>query len=168
MPSPFPGMNPYLEGYLWADVHYALANKIRQQLAPKIQLSYTVRLEVDFVQDTALENEIGILYPDGEVLEVAKAFFAQAYEVVEQAPERVATDGHTSHPRAIEEELGEGVEREVRACRGSPIEQSHRGIKQRHYPILGFGVFESAQRYTLEAVPISRKRESFVEQIHEF
>ena len=23
MPSPFPGMNPYLEGYLWADVHNA-------------------------------------------------------------------------------------------------------------------------------------------------
>ncbi len=32
MPSPFPGMDPYLEGYLWPDVHSALANKIRQQL----------------------------------------------------------------------------------------------------------------------------------------
>ena len=46
MPSPFPGMDPYLEGYLWVDVHNALANKIRQQLAPKIQPGYTVRLEV--------------------------------------------------------------------------------------------------------------------------
>ncbi|MGL4621783.1 MAG: DUF4058 family protein [Chroococcidiopsis sp.] len=25
MPSPFPGMDPYLEGYLWSDVHSALA-----------------------------------------------------------------------------------------------------------------------------------------------
>ncbi len=24
MPSPFPGMDPYLEGYLWPDVHQAL------------------------------------------------------------------------------------------------------------------------------------------------
>lgn len=68
MPSPFPGMDPYLEGYLWVDVHNALASKIRQQLAPKIQPSYTVRLEVYLVQDTAPESEIGILYPDVEVL----------------------------------------------------------------------------------------------------
>ncbi|MGB0562287.1 MAG: DUF4058 family protein [Spirulinaceae cyanobacterium] len=32
MPSPFSGMDPYLEGYLWPDVHHALASKIRQQL----------------------------------------------------------------------------------------------------------------------------------------
>lgn len=48
--------------------HNALANKIRQQLAPKIQPGYTVRLQVYLVQDTALESEIGILYPDVEVL----------------------------------------------------------------------------------------------------
>lgn len=68
MPSPFPGIDPYLEGYLWVDVHNALANKIRQQLAPKIQPVYTVRLEIYLVQDTAPESEIGILYPDVEVL----------------------------------------------------------------------------------------------------
>ena len=61
MPSPFPGMDPYLEGYLWVDVHNALANKIRQQLAPKVQPGYTVRLEVYLVQDTMSESEIGIL-----------------------------------------------------------------------------------------------------------
>ena len=68
MSSPFPGMNPYLEGYLWVDVHNALASKIRQQLAPKVQPGHTVRLEVYLVQDTAPESEIGILYPDVEVL----------------------------------------------------------------------------------------------------
>lgn len=73
MPSPFPGMDPYLEGYLWADVHTALANKIRQQLAPKIQPNYTVRLEVYLVQDNAPESEIGILYPDVEVLRQTSA-----------------------------------------------------------------------------------------------
>ncbi len=68
MPSPFPGIDPYLEGYLWPDVHNALATKIRQQLAPKIQPNYTVRLEIYLMQDTAPESEIGILYPDVEVL----------------------------------------------------------------------------------------------------
>ncbi len=35
MVSPFPGMDPYLEGHLWPDTHHALAGKIRQQLAPR-------------------------------------------------------------------------------------------------------------------------------------
>lgn len=61
-------MDPYLEGYLWVDVHNALANKIRQQLAPKVRPRYTVRLEIYLVYDTAPESEIGILYPDVEVL----------------------------------------------------------------------------------------------------
>ena len=38
MPSPFPGMDPYLEGYLWPDVHSALASKIRQTLIPLLPL----------------------------------------------------------------------------------------------------------------------------------
>ena len=48
---------------------------------------------------------------------------------------------------AIAEELGTEVEHEVRSCLGNLIEQSHRGIKQRYYPALGFGAFESAKRF---------------------
>lgn len=70
MPSPFPGMDPYLEGYLWADVHNALASKIRQLLVPLLRPRYTARLEVYLVEDTAPEGEIGILYPDVEVLQM--------------------------------------------------------------------------------------------------
>ncbi len=53
MPSPFPGMDPYLEGYLWPDVHNALANKIRQHLTPQLRPRYTARLGVYVVEDTA-------------------------------------------------------------------------------------------------------------------
>jgi hypothetical protein len=62
-------MDPYLEGYLWADVHNALATKIRQQLVPLLRLRYTARLEIDLVEDTVPEGEIGILYLDVEVLQ---------------------------------------------------------------------------------------------------
>lgn len=68
MPSPFPGMDPYLEGYLWPDVHSALANKIRQSLTPQLRPKYTARLEVYLVEDPFPESEMGILYPDVEVL----------------------------------------------------------------------------------------------------
>ena len=72
MPSPFPGMDPYLEGYLWPDVHSALANKIRQHLTPLLRPKYTARLEVYLAEDAFPEGEIGILYPDVEVLEAPK------------------------------------------------------------------------------------------------
>ncbi len=77
----------------------------------------------------------------------AKAFFAQAKQAVNQLPERVVTDRLSSYPRAIKEALGEALEHEVRGCLGNPIEQDHRGIKQRYYPTLGFGVFECARRF---------------------
>jgi hypothetical protein len=71
MPSPFPGMDPYLEGYLWPDVHSALAHKIRQQLAPQIQPKYVARLEISVIEDYSPEAEIGIMYPDVEVIKVS-------------------------------------------------------------------------------------------------
>lgn len=63
-------MDPYLEGYLWPDVHNALANKIRQQLTPKLRPRYAARLEVYVVEDNFPESEIGILYPDVEVMQL--------------------------------------------------------------------------------------------------
>jgi Protein of unknown function (DUF4058) len=67
MKSPFPGMDPYLEGYLWPDVHHELAAAIKAQLAPKIAPKYVARLELYTVNDTSPETEIGILYPDVEL-----------------------------------------------------------------------------------------------------
>jgi hypothetical protein len=59
-------MDPYLEGYLWSDVHRALAHKIRQQLAPQLQPKYVVRLEISVIEDQRPEVDIEIMYPDVE------------------------------------------------------------------------------------------------------
>jgi transposase-like protein len=80
-------------------------------------------------------------------MEGTKAFFAQAIGLHDDSPDKVATDGLTSYPRAIEEELGEAVQHEVRPCTANPVEQSHRTVKHRYYPTLGFGEFEAAQRF---------------------
>ena len=71
MPSPFPGMDPYLEGYLWPDVHSALASKIRQHLTPLLRPNYVARLEVYMAEDPFPEGEIGILYPDVEIVKTS-------------------------------------------------------------------------------------------------
>ena len=80
-------------------------------------------------------------------MEAAKTFFQQALELAEEPPKHVVTDGLASYPRAIAEELGKDVEHEVRGCQGNPVEQSHRPVKARYYPTLGFGAFESAKRF---------------------
>ena len=76
-----------------------------------------------------------------------QAFFAQAAELHETSPERVATDGLASYPRAIQEELGQAVEHELRPCTANLVEQSHRRVKYRYYPRLGYGDCDAAQRF---------------------
>ena len=69
MPSPFPGMDPYLEDYLWPDFHQNLAGAIQRQLTPRLRPRYVARLAVRMIQDPTPETEIGIMYPDVEILE---------------------------------------------------------------------------------------------------
>lgn len=44
MPSPFPGMNPYLEGEMWQEFHEALASAIRPRLVPLLTPKYAALL----------------------------------------------------------------------------------------------------------------------------
>jgi hypothetical protein len=68
MASPFPGMDPYLEGYLWSDVHQSLAAQFKRQLGPLVRPNYVVRLAMYFVNDLVPAQELGIVYPDLEVV----------------------------------------------------------------------------------------------------
>lgn len=69
MPSPFPGMDPYLEDYLWPDFHQRLATEISRVLAPQLRPRYVARLAVQVIQDKQPGAEIGIMYPDVEILQ---------------------------------------------------------------------------------------------------
>ncbi|MFN8446215.1 MAG: DUF4058 family protein [Caldilineaceae bacterium] len=75
MASPFPGMDPYLEGYLWPDVHHRLATQISDQLMPYLRPRYVARIEVQMVTDETPEAEIGILYPDMEIVRTPNSSF---------------------------------------------------------------------------------------------
>lgn len=80
-------------------------------------------------------------------MDAAKKFFEQALSVVGHAPTSVTTDGHRSYPRAVREILGREVMHPTNVYLNNRIEQDHRGIKQRYYPMRGFGDFESAARF---------------------
>jgi hypothetical protein len=92
MPSPFPGMDPYLEDPLhWRDVHHSLAGQIRRQLVPRLSPRYVARLETRLVAFSPDEEEISILYPDIEVTqkqlrELAIATYEAATDVADAIP----------------------------------------------------------------------------------
>ena len=91
MPSPFPGMDPYLEGYLWPDVHHTLATQIRDQLTPHLRPRYVARIEVQVIQDETPEAEIGIMYPDVEVME-RSGWYSQEFTQQGGAAIAIASD----------------------------------------------------------------------------
>ncbi len=80
-------------------------------------------------------------------MDAALQFFRQAVAPVGRAPGRVTTDGHDAYPRAIRETLGESIHHRTSRYKNNRIEQDHRGIKQRYYPMRGFGNVDSAARF---------------------
>jgi transposase-like protein len=80
-------------------------------------------------------------------MNAAKQFFKQAVAVVGQVPEQGTTDGHTSYPRAIRETMGSQVHHRTNKYLNNRLEQDHRGIKQRYYPMRGFGTVEAAAHF---------------------
>ena len=77
----------------------------------------------------------------------ARAFFRSACTVTGRIPARVTSDGHSSYPGAIKAELGETVRHRTNRYLNNPLEQDHRGIKQRIHTMGGFKSVESATRF---------------------
>jgi len=114
-------------------------------------------------------------------MEAAKRFFTQAVEMMGHAPERATADGHDSSPRALRETIGNQVVHRTNAYLNNRIEQDHRGIKQRYYPMRGFGSFTSVSRFfrafeeirqffrfrttMKQKVSLTRQREMFRQQL---
>ena len=77
----------------------------------------------------------------------AKAFLRSARSVTQVEPEPVTTDGHTSYPKAIADELGTDVDHRTSQYKNNVIEQDHRGIKGRYRSMRGFKNFDAAHRF---------------------
>jgi len=93
MPSPFPGMNPYLEHPgLWAGIHHRLITAIANALEPQIQPKYIVAIE-ERVYDISGETTVLVGIPDVAI---------QQTQVVSQpAPVNVAVAEPTSQPLEV-------------------------------------------------------------------
>jgi len=92
-------------------------------------------------------NLVDLMLSETRDMDAAKRFFTRARAVVGHVPERVTTDGHDAYPRAIRETLGPEVRHRTSRYMNNWMEQDHRDIKQRYYPMRGFGSFEAAARF---------------------
>ena len=112
----------------------------------------------------------------------ARRFLRRLVEVTERKPQRVTTDKHPPYHRAIRWILGRKVVHRTNPYLNNLTEQDHRAVKQRYYPMLGFGSFASAARFCSafeelrqylrargrrsEVVPLAEQRRRFVGRWH--
>jgi len=92
MPSPFPGMDPYLEGNLWTSFHFSFTAEIVRQLAPQLGPKYLALPVERFVLDVpeGVAVTTAEIYPDAAVVGLAPAS-AGVQAVAPPAPLRLAT-----------------------------------------------------------------------------
>ena len=77
----------------------------------------------------------------------ARRFLRRLVEVAGRKPLRITTDKHPAYRKAIRWIIGRGALHRTAQYLNNYTEQSHRAVKQRYYPMLGFGSFESASRF---------------------
>jgi transposase-like protein len=78
-----------------------------------------------------------------------------------QVPEKITLDGSQASHQAVAELKAEGVlpaQTLVRTNKylNNLIEQDHRNVKQRYYPMLGFKIFRNA-KVTLSGIELANK-----------
>jgi len=70
MPSPFPGMDPFLEGSpMWTDFHGDFIYAMREALVPKLRPRYIVLVQVHVAVFQEPNGKIGVIVPDIVVIE---------------------------------------------------------------------------------------------------
>jgi putative transposase len=80
-------------------------------------------------------------------LPAARAFFRSARKISKRSPLQVTSDGHGSYPGAIRLEFGPAITHRTARYANNLLEQTHRKVKQRIRPMLGFKRFDSAARF---------------------
>jgi putative transposase len=92
-------------------------------------------------------NLVDVLLSEKRDRAAAAAFVRSARPGTEIIPDRVTTDGHEAYPGAVKAELGEEGRHRTNRYLNNPLEQDHRGIKQRTRPMRGFKSVPAAARF---------------------
>ena len=87
MPSPFPGMNPYLEHpNIWEDFHANIAMEIQSQLSPNLRPRYFAALVPRVTYEEVLIEEKHSIKPDVSVYQVSNLPWGGEAMAIASAP----------------------------------------------------------------------------------
>jgi len=105
-------------------------------------------------------NTVDFLLSQHRHIEAARRFFTQAIEK-HGAPEKITVDGYAATHSAIDELrevafLPQDVIIRTSKCLNNLIEQDHRRVKQRVYPMLGFKRFDNAA-VTISGIELAQR-----------
>lgn len=92
-------------------------------------------------------NLLDSMLSDHRDRDAARRFLRQLLDLNGRRPLRVTTDRHPAYEKAIRWIVGRKATHRTDQYLNNRTEQDHRGIKQRYYPMLGFGSFASAARF---------------------
>ena len=79
--------------------------------------------------------------------QAARRFLRRLLDASPRRPLRLTTDNHPAYNKAVRWIVGRKVLHRQNQYLNNHIEQDHRPLKQRYYPMLGFGRFDSASRF---------------------
>lgn len=101
MPSPFPGMDPYLEGSHWGSFHVELSVEIRRQLSLTLPAGYHVLTMPRFISETSEDVMVtrGDIYPDTAVFKE----HTLVWETTPPAPVQIVTVMPAEQPHYVVE-----------------------------------------------------------------
>jgi Protein of unknown function (DUF4058) len=71
VPSPFPGMDPFIESQIWEDFHHAMIEVVRESLIPHTRPRYVVRVEERVYVEHIPHSDSMFIRPGVTVLERA-------------------------------------------------------------------------------------------------
>ena len=92
-------------------------------------------------------NLVETMLSEKRNLLAATTFFKQAVATVGHSRIASPPTSHASYRRTVRHSLGRKVLHRTSQYLNNQIEQDHRGVKQRYYPMRGFGSFISAARF---------------------
>ena len=85
MPSPFPGMNPYLENpYFWPEIHHWLIIEMARLLSPQLRPKYIVSVEVRVYE--SIDDSVTVGIPDVMLLQPQTTTYSTTSNVAVAAP----------------------------------------------------------------------------------
>ena len=112
MPSPFPGMNPYLEQEIvWHDFHQSFIPAARESLSPQVRPGYVVRVEEHpYIHEVAPEERRPLGRADFALVESFRGAGTKAGAAMSEAPADVLLPIDVERDSYLEVRTREGNE----------------------------------------------------------